>query len=69
MRRLILWSLALCAGCSSTPALQAVPCPAPPPLPAELAKPAEYPQAIKALNDYMNSLKRPPTPQPGTPPG
>lgn len=65
-RKLIPLFLVLLAGCSSTPALQDVPCQAPAAIPAQIDSPAEFPAAIQSLSDY---LKQHSTRPPATPPG
>ena len=56
--------LALLAGCASQRVVPvSAPCPEIPPLPAELAKPAEFPEALNDLNKELGKQ------QPPTPPG
>jgi len=53
--------LALLAGCASQRVVPvSAPCPEIPPLPAELAKPAEFPAALARLSAYLTTLGRPP---------
>lgn len=61
----ILLLLALLSGCMHT-VYKDVPCRKPAEMPAELSPPAEFPEAIRKLNDY---LKQHSTQESETPPG
>lgn len=58
MRCFILSICILGAGCSSQPVVSVVPCPKPPPIPAELATPPESPEAIRALDQLLTELSK-----------